>query len=140
MWKRTCSKIYQNISISKVWDLWADIDNWPKWHDDLEYCKLNGKFEKGSFFILKPKGGPKVKIELLDVQPEKSFIDCTKFPGAKMYDTHKIEKTPTGIKISNEVRVEGILSFLWVFLVAKNVAATAQHEMDKIAKLARIEK
>ncbi|MEQ9115451.1 MAG: SRPBCC family protein [Rickettsiales bacterium] len=140
MWKKSHSKIYKNVSISKIWNLWKDVNNWPKWHDDLEYCKLIGKFEKGNFFTLKPKGGPKVKIELLDVQPEKSFIDCTKFPGAKMYDTHKIEKTKDGIKISNEVRVEGILSFLWVKIVAKDVAASAPKEMDKIAELAREKK
>jgi len=65
------------------------------------------------------------------------FTDCTKFPGAKMYDTHMMEETENGIRLSNKLVVTGILRLLWVKLVAKNVADTIPQEMDALVLLAR---
>ena len=69
---RKFSKIYKDIKKEDVWRAWADVNNWPKWDKDLEYCDLKDDFVKGSKFILKPAGGPKVKIVLSEVI-EKSF-------------------------------------------------------------------
>lgn len=137
MWQRKFSKIYPNTKKDKVWQIWADVNNWPKWHDDLEYCKLEGKFVQGNYFTLKPKGAPAVKIKLLEVIPNKKFVDCTAFIGAKMYDTHILEEMKDGLKISNEIKVTGFLGFLWVLLVAKKIAKTAPQEMDKVARIAQ---
>lgn len=68
MWTKSCSKTFKNVSKEKIWKLWSDVDNWTNWHDDLDYTKLHGPFETGSYFILKPKGGPKVKIRLVEVK------------------------------------------------------------------------
>jgi len=38
--------------------------------------------------MLKPKGAPAVKIKLTEINEMQNFTDCTKFFGAKMYDTH----------------------------------------------------
>lgn len=44
-----------------------DVNNWPAWHGDLDYCILEGKFEIGNFFMLKPKGESPVKIVLTEI-------------------------------------------------------------------------
>lgn len=91
---------------------------------------MEGKFEKGNHFILKPKG-PKVKVELLETVPNKSFLDVTKFPLAKMYDNHTFEETPNGLKITNTISVKVILSFIWVKLVAQNIVNALPTDMKK---------
>lgn len=137
MWVRKYTQVYADVTKEEVWQLWADINNWHLWHDDLDYCKLDDDFVVGNHFILKPKGGPKVKIDIVEIEKERKFVDCTRFPGAKMYDSHEVEETPEGLCIINTLTVTGPLKFLWIFLVAKNVAASVPKETAALVALAR---
>ena len=87
--------------------------------------------------MLKPKGVPAVKIVLTEINEMQNFTDCTKFFGAKMYDTHSITIKDDGVLLSNKLMVTGPLKWLWIKLVAQNVADTVPDEMDSLAKLAR---
>lgn len=137
MWVRTFSKTYSNVSKEKIWESWTDVNNWPTWHGDLDYCKLEGTFEVGNHFMLKPKGVKAVKIVLTEIVEGHSFTDCTAFFGAKMYDTHSLEETLEGLKLTNKLVVTGPLAWLWIKLVAQNVADTVPGEMDALVKRAQ---
>jgi hypothetical protein len=137
MWTRTHSKFYSNVSPEVIWKIWIDINNWSSWHGDLDYCKLEGDFKVGNHFMLKPKGVPAVKIVLTEINEGQSFTDCTKFLGAKMYDTHSMEVKDGGVLLSNKLVVTGLLKWLWIKLVAKNVADTVSDEMDALVHLAQ---
>ena len=137
MWTRSFSKVYPDVRKEDVWQLWTDINNWPKWHGDLDDCKMEGAFKVGNHFLLKPKGMKAVKIMLTEIEEGKKFTDCTTFFGAKMYDTHAMEETPEGLQLTNLLVVTGPLKWLWIKLVAQNVAATAPDEMETLVNLAR---
>lgn len=136
MWIKSYKKIYQGVKKEDIWRTWSDVNNWPKWDTELEYCKMDDMFTEGSQFILKPKGGPKVKITLSEVRPNEKFTDYCKFLGATMYDAHELEETPEGLRITNTITVTGPLSFIWVNLVAKNVANSVPKQMDALVDLA----
>ena len=138
MWTRTHSKFYPNVSPETIWKIWVDINNWPSWHGDLDYCKLEGDFKVGNHFMLKPKGAPAVKIVLTEINQGQNFTDCTKFFGAKMYDTHSMETKDGGVLLSNKLVVTGLLRWFWIKLVAQNVADTVPDEMDSLVQLARM--
>lgn len=91
----------------------------------------------GNHFMLKPKGVRPVKIVLTAIQEGHNFTDCTSFFGSKMYDTHAMIDTKAGLKLTNTLVVTGPLKWLWVKLVAKNVADTVPEEMENLVKLAR---
>lgn len=137
MWTRTYCKTFQNINRTDIWRIWTDINNWPIWHDDLDYCKLDGDFVVGNHFMLKPKGVRPVKILLTAINDGYSFTDCTSFIGAKMYDTHAMEETPDGLKLTNHMVVTGPLKWLWIKLVAQHVADTIPDETEALVALAR---
>lgn len=137
MWTRTYSKVFQGVQKQAIWRIWTDVNNWPQWHGDLDYCKMQGPFEVGNHFMLKPKGVKAVKIVLTEIHEGYKFTDCTAFPGAKMYDTHALEETPEGLKLTNTLVVKGPLQCVWVKLVAQNVAKTVPQEMEALVKLAR---
>ncbi len=137
MWTQSFSHVYPNISKEKIWAAWSDINNWPQWDKGLDYCDMRENFTAGSKFILKPKGGPKVKIFISNIIPYQEFSDYCRFPGAKMFDEHFLEDTPEGLKITNKITVKGPLSFLWVKLVAKNVAEGAREQTDSLVHYAR---
>jgi hypothetical protein len=137
MWTRTYSKVYPGVKKEDVWSLWTDVNGWTKWHGDLDYCKLEGDFAVGNHFELKPKGAPAVKIELVEIEVGRRFSDRTLFPGAQMVDTHELEETPEGLRLTNRLAVSGPLKFLWIKLVAQNVADTVPKENDDLVALAR---
>lgn len=137
MYIREHSKTYSGIKAQDIWNIWTDVNNWSTWHGDLDYCKMEGKFEVGNHFYLKPKGALQVKIMLTEIEQGKSFTDCTEFFGAKMYDTHSLEETSEGLKLVNKLVVTGPLKWLWVFLVAKNVADSVPEEVESLVKLAK---
>lgn len=141
MWVESFAKIYDKLDKKVAWDVWTDVNNWTKWHDDLEFTKMEEDFEVGSHFFLKPKGGPKLKIVLTEVEEGHKFTDCTNFIGAKMYVTHIIEELEDkSLRLTNQVVVTGIMGWLWVFLVAKKVAASIEEEMDASVEYMRKQK
>lgn len=138
MWIKSYSRIYQDVKKEDVWQIWSDVDHYLRWHDDLDYCRLHGEFAVGSYFMLKPKGAPAVKVEIIELIENKKFIDCTRFFGARMFDIHELEATEDGLQIKNTIKVTGWLSFFWVQLIAKKVAASAPKETDSLVKLLRV--
>lgn len=134
MWSKTYSKTFIDIDPQVVWSKWIDVNRWPEWHEDLDSCRLEGAFVVGNYFMLKPKGASPVKIFITEVIQGISFTDCTYFFGAQMYDTHRIEKSLDGVVLTNTVTVKGWLAWLWVFLVAKNVAKTVPDDIELFVK------
>jgi hypothetical protein len=137
MWEKIYSKTFTGVKKEAVWKILTDINNWHQWHDDLDYCKLEGHFKAGSHFMLKPKTMSAVKIMLTEVNHGSSFTDCTTFFGAKMYDTHALEQTPEGLKLINTLIVTGPLRWLWIKLVAQHVANSIPEETENLIALAR---
>jgi len=137
MWQAKYEKNFPGLKKEEVWATWIDVNNWNKWDEDTEFAKISGPFEVGTNFILKPKGGPNISIELTEVTPFVSFTDVTKFPLAKMYDVHEIEETQDGLKLKSTVRIEGLLSWIWRKIVVEGVAAGVPKQLEAIAKFSR---
>ena len=132
MWSKTFSKVYPNLRKEDVWEAWSEVEEWPKWDSDIEYCIMNGDFAEGEQFTLKAKNGPKVKITLSEVKENEGFSDYCQFLGARMYDVHDLKDEPEGLRITNTIYVKGALSFIWVNLVAKKVAQSVLKQTDSL--------
>lgn len=131
MWIRTYSTQTKEVTKEQMWKLFSDVNNWHTWDTEIAYAKMEGKFEKGNHFILKPKAGPKVKIKLIETIENKKFVDFTKFPLAKMYGEHTFEETNDGLKITTTMKVEGLLSFVWIKLVAQGIVDSLPKETQQ---------
>jgi hypothetical protein len=136
MWTKMHSIVTKEASKEQMWKLFSDVNNWHTWDQGIESAKMEGKFEKGNFFHLRPKGGPTVKIQLVETIENKKFVDFTKFPLAKMYGEHTFEEIPDGLKITTTMKVEGMLSFLWIKLVAQGIVNSLPMEMEQQVKFA----
>jgi len=137
MWTKSHSVITKEVTKEQMWKLFANVNNWHTWDQGIEFAKLDGKFEKGNFFTLRPKGGPNVKVELLETIENKMFLDVTKFPLAKMYDQHTFEETSQGLKITNTITVKGILGILWRKIVAQKIVDALPVDMHNQIKTAQ---
>lgn len=132
MWEESYSKTFKGVTREEIWAVLTDFDNWPQWQSDLAYCKLLGKREVGAYFELKPKKGPRARIQILEYKKPTRLTDCTKFPGAKMQITHFFEITKEGVKSTTTMKVTGILGFLWRKLVAEDIM---NHEPEQTEAL-----
>jgi hypothetical protein len=131
MWTKTHTMTTRKASAEQMWKLFADVNNWHRWDNEIEYAKIDGEFQQGNHFLLKPKNGPKVKIQLVETARNRKFVDLTRFPLAKMYGEHTFEETEQGLKITTTMKVEGLLTALWVKLVASGIASNLPVEMEK---------
>ena len=136
MWTKSHSIVTKEVTKEQMWKLFADVNNWHTWDEGIEFAKMEGEFEKGNFFTLRPKGGPNVKVELLETVENKSFLDVTKFPLAKMFDNHTFEETPQGLKFTNTISVTGVLGFLWRKIVAQKIVDSLPNDMQTQIKAA----
>jgi hypothetical protein len=84
MWTKSHSIVTKEVTKEQMWKLFADVNNWHTWDKGVEFAKLEGKFEKGNHFMFQPKGGPKLKIGIVEATENKNFTDLTIFPLAKM--------------------------------------------------------
>lgn len=129
MWTKSHSIVAKDVTKEQIWHLFSDVNNWHTWDDSIEFARMEGRFEAGNHFLLRPKGGPNVKIAIQVAAPHHRFTDLTKFPLAKMTGDHLFEETPDGLRITNTITVTGLLGFLWVKLVAKKIADAMPEEM-----------
>ena len=53
-----------------------------------------------------------------------------------MYGEHTFEDTPNGLKITTTMKVQGILSFLWVKIVAQKIVEGLPNDMQDQIKSA----
>ncbi len=138
MWQKSYSAVYEKVTAQSVWQVWQDVNCWHVWDHDIDYCKLEGPFEAGQYFILKPKGAPEVKIQLIEVTPLTSYTDCTHFFGARMYGYHEMKEEAGGrLRLTTTMTVEGPLGFLWRRLVAQGIVDTLDKQTAELVEVAR---
>jgi hypothetical protein len=137
MWEAKYEKTFEGLGKEAIWSAWIDVNNWAEWDVELDYAKIQGAFAPGNKFFLKPKGGPRVSVELIAIKPLASFTDVTRFPFAKMFDRHELEETSGGLKIKSRISVEGPLGWLWAKIVARGVAAGVPAQMESLVAYAR---
>lgn len=137
MWQKTYSTTVSDITPQQIWKVWSDIKIRPLWDDDTQWAEINGLFEKGTYFYMKIKNGPKLKMLISDCIPNQSFTDCYRFPLATLYGVHEMHPTPTGLCIKTTMQIKGPLSFIWRKLVVEKIVATLPHQTELLIQLAR---
>jgi hypothetical protein len=137
MWSKAYSQKVKGLSAEHLWEVWTDVNQWHTWQDDIEYAKLDGEFGAGKSFLFKPKNGSVISIELTEVEPHRNFTDVTRFPLAKMRDTHEIIEHGDELEVKTTVNINGLLSFVWRKLVAEEVANGLKVQTEKLIERAK---
>jgi Na+/melibiose symporter-like transporter len=76
-----------------IWRLWADVPNRTRWDDALERITLEGPFQSGAAGIVKLRGQPERRFEVVQCEPPQAYTDRFFLPlGAKMDWAHTISE------------------------------------------------
>ncbi|HTH56985.1 MAG TPA: SRPBCC family protein [Cyclobacteriaceae bacterium] len=140
MIQKTFTVTTAEVSKEQIWKVISNVNQWNTWDAGVASAELLGKFESNSSFLLHPKGGPKIKIKLIEVIEKAYFKDMTTFPLAKMYGEHWYEETPGGLKVTVTITMTGILSGLWYKIVMKDIVAGLEKDQKAlIAEATKVE-
>jgi uncharacterized protein YndB with AHSA1/START domain len=109
----------------RVWTLFADVANWPRWNAGIEHITLHGAFASGARFSMQlPDGGPSLDSTLAEVEPGSHFTDETQVDGACVRVQHQIIAVrPDCTRIVYRTTVTGPQAEQWGPMVTADFAA-----------------
>ncbi len=135
MWQANF-KTTTDVSAEKLYRAMTDFNAWSKWDKGIEYTQLIGEAKTGSTFVLKPKGGPSVKMTIEKMWPFE-IIDVAHLPFAKMRTVHRYERIGDTTHISMELQIWGLLGFLWRRIIGDGQIKEAAMQTNALVEYAR---
>lgn len=120
MWKGKATITTKSASIEQLWATITDVKHWNVWDKDIEWTRVEEDVKMGTTFYLKPKDGPKTRLNVIEMDAPFCFADIAHLPLAKMKTRHVFTSVSEGVQIEIEVEVKGLLSFLWSKIIAQN--------------------
>jgi polyketide cyclase/dehydrase/lipid transport protein len=120
----------------RVFELWSDINNWNKFDESVEWAQLDKTFDVGSHFILKPRGGPKVKASIVSLEPDKEFTNTSQMPGAVLRFSHATTRRDGCVDIRITISIDGPLSWFWIRILGKDQRRALEKSIINLARLA----
>jgi hypothetical protein len=94
-----------------VWDVLADIDNWPSWNRDVKKAKLAGGLKVGSSF--RWKAGPGTITSTLEqVERPREIGWSGRTMGIIAVHVYRLEPHGEGTKVHTEESFDGLIARL----------------------------
>jgi hypothetical protein len=119
-----------------IWALWSKIETWPIWDHGIEGGKVEGAFVTGAKGWLKPKGGPKVNFDLLDVQENRRFHDRSYLPLTHLDFIHTLEREGEFTIVTHQVEMKGLLTFIFSRVIGSGIKKDMPAAMAKLVEIA----
>ena len=123
-------------SEAKIWQIFADVENWKEWIDGVEYSTIDGNFEDGTMVTIKNIKKPESSSPLKDVVVNKSFVLQVKMPLSRADFIHEIVNDNDVIKVRFAVEITGALAFFFKAIFKKSVTKSLPIVAKKVAELA----
>ena len=91
----------------------SNINAWPEWDRGLEFARIEGPAEEGSRFVLKPKGGPNVKMSIEQLHFPSRMVDVAHLPLAKLRTSHEFLQVGNQTTVRFSIQLSGPLGLFW---------------------------
>src|SRR5919201_3259659 len=129
-------ELLTSASPAALWRLYSDVATWPRWDDAFEAVTLDGPFAAGSDGVLKLRGQDPLAFRIVDVEPERGFVDETAIPGGVIRFRHRIEPSDDGrVRLTHRVEIEAPPAVAEA--LGAKITAGIPHTMAAIAALAK---
>jgi uncharacterized protein YndB with AHSA1/START domain len=120
-----------------IWRLWADVPNRTRWDDALERISLEGPFQSGARGIVKLRGQPERRFEVVDAAPPRAYTDRFFLPvGGKMDWAHTISEVDGERAVTFDVSVTGPTSLILASVLKRILRRELPATLDKLIALA----
>jgi uncharacterized protein YndB with AHSA1/START domain len=121
-------------SPARVWSIWSDASEWPRWNGSFRSFDLAGPFESGATANIVTAHGSKHNIFFENVDPPRGFTMRMSGPPLTTF-TFICEITPdgTGSRIAQRIVLSGPLGPLFGLLMGKQMASHFTPVLDALA-------
>lgn len=127
-------EIKQSIEIrstpEQVFRLYQDAATWADWDPHVLSASLPEGLRVGAKGWLKPSGGPKASIQIVEVTEGASFSVQSRLPLCRMVFGHRLAAKEDGTVATHWVEFSGPLSFLFRYLVGRSLQASLPDTMQ----------
>jgi len=104
------TSVETTASPDKVWKIWSDMSTWGDWNPNVSTMDWQGGFASGTTGVMNTRAGQHHKMDLVDVQPGKSFALLTSVvPGTSFRFNCRIEQSGGKTMVGQWVEVGGPL-------------------------------
>ncbi len=118
-----------------IWDKWSDVASWHEWCKDVEFCEIDGPFERETTGIIKPLGSPATAFMIIGITPFKEFIDISNLPFSKLVSSHHIRKLKKNIAVTQRIELEGPLAFLYAIFMGRKLRQNLADSLNKFREI-----
>ena len=119
-----------------IFDIYADVANWPTWDPDTKRANIDGPFQVGSRGRLTPTKGNTVPMVLTQVVPAKCFTVESRIPLFRMLFEHELVPVPGATDVVHRVTLSGLLSIVLRPILAKQLNSGLPVTLRKLKALA----
>src|ERR1700680_1233215 len=103
------TSVVSTAPADRIWKVWSDTSTWGVWNPNVSTMELQGAFASGSTAIMNTRAGQHHKMQILDVQPGRSFaLETSVVPGTTFRFNCRVEAGAM-TRISQTVAVKGPL-------------------------------
>ncbi len=132
--------ITTTASKERVWKHWTDVVNWKQFDVRYQYSYLDEgtKFGENAKGYVKGKGAPKTRFEIINHNPEDSFVISLKLPLYQRVELQRYfevnEKGET--LITHEVNFKGALKWLYYPILCGPFKKDLVHVLETLKQIA----
>jgi uncharacterized protein YndB with AHSA1/START domain len=131
------TSVETTASPDKVWRIWSDMSTWGEWNPNVSTMDWQGGFASGTTGVMNTREGQHHKMELVEVQPGRSFALLTSVvPGTRFRFNCRIEAAGGKTKIAQTVEVGGPLGPLMGGMLGPQVSKEFGTLLGNLAKKA----
>lgn len=116
-----------------IFALYADVEGWPSWDSETTAVKLPG-LKHGATGWLKPRNGPKARIRVVDVVPNRSFTVEGALPFCRMQFGHELQGTKGRTTATHWVTFFGPLAFVFRRLIGTGIHRTLPNTLGGLKR------
>jgi hypothetical protein len=86
----------------RLWELWADIANWPSWNAGIEHITATGPLAVGTTITFDD-----VTVTITELSDGESFTDQAVFGDAVIRTVHRVERLGDGARVVYRTEIDG---------------------------------
>lgn len=114
---------------------WIDHSTWTRWDTDTEWVRLDGPVAVGTKGVLKSEGGPEVRFTITSLDPDREYVDTSRFFGARLTFLHRAELRGDHTELLAQATIEGPLAWLWHRILGDGFATSVPEALNRLVRL-----